>query len=111
MNLLFRRPVLGIAATLAATAGALVATEAATRAAAERPLVAVAAKGDRLADTGERDRLDAAFSDATAAQRAAFAIVTADPQGDACLPDCSSIVFKSTRPGEPSRIVEGAQSH
>lgn len=108
MTLIFRRPVLGLAALLAVTAGALVASGAATRAAVESPLVVVAAKGDRLADPGERDRLDAAFSDATAAQRAAFAIVTADPQADACLPACSSIVYKSSRPGEPSRIVSGA---
>lgn len=97
----------GIAAVAALATGALLVTEAATRAAPTLSVVAVPIKENRIVD-GSAERIDRAFAVAASGQR--YELVTGTGGADACMPDCSSTVFKSAEPGAPSRIVPGGSS-
>jgi hypothetical protein len=105
------KAVLFATALAAGSAGALIATETAGRAQSGQTLAAAVSKSDRLDSASvigayTRDRIDRAFAIAESGQRGT--IKTDAGPAEACMPDCSSVVYKSEGAGNPSRIVPGS---
>lgn len=94
---------------LFAAAGGLMLSDAPSGATGPFRVLAALPKTDRLDADGDA-RVTAAFARFQSQPGRDLQFTTSATQAESCLPGCSTIVFKSNGPDQPSRLIPGTSA-